>query len=682
MTWFSGGNVLCLDLWGRNSGPFMQALHFSFGLGVFVATLSVTPFLEPVTGNATILTNGIQHLFNESTQWSYNLRYRRDIFSDINETSDVNGTDGIVLNSSAQISTHNSVNTINLLTEQQSTTLSLLTTASTTQKIPKRKPSKTDGSGLGNYESVHIKNPPPEDLIQPKLTTKESAVSSSPYVIFENYGNKTDLNVSDGHNESTVESNHYESKLTTILTDFDHSTNDLNGSVTVLLPNLMTSETITKIPSYSQLKITVPQDVLTQSTTQMYTEEHSQHYDISYDDGKNVSYEKVESSNDSLWDKTSTTFIASEKGSNSVDLHVTEKILTPKSIFNDSYSSIENTSENDEDKSENMKYEDTFPNLNSKPNNIHKHYHHKPGTFDNDTENVNTIFNILGNRIEKYGFSKIQFSYLIVGLFVFVISLIFLGFLCHNPRDPKSKQEDGQGSKKISNKLLFNAICGLIAIFFFLYAGIQISFVQLVLSFATHSNLSIGSNISIIFRSSFVTTRFAAIFFAIGFSPLTILIMNFIMCTVGTIILSASASHVETSLLVGTVMLGIGVASNFPTGILWIERYIHVSNKVAAVFVSAASLGELVCPMLIYRLTAKDPFLLMHSILVMNILSIITFLTLCLVSRHCEKFSSVNNNGYQLANQNDEEDDILDMSPLGTLHYSEHRALLNGNLNT
>eukprot|EP00053_Salpingoeca_punica_P009985 m.89932 g.89932 ORF g.89932 m.89932 type:complete len:535 (-) comp15242_c0_seq2:315-1919(-) len=41
----TGGNVLILLLWGKACGPYMQALHFSFGLGTFFAPLLAQHFI-------------------------------------------------------------------------------------------------------------------------------------------------------------------------------------------------------------------------------------------------------------------------------------------------------------------------------------------------------------------------------------------------------------------------------------------------------------------------------------------------------------------------------------------------------------------------------------------------------------------------------------------------------------
>ncbi|CAG2164876.1 unnamed protein product [Oppiella nova] len=42
----TAGNVWLLHMWGKKSAPFMQALHFTFGLGAFIAPLIAEPFLS------------------------------------------------------------------------------------------------------------------------------------------------------------------------------------------------------------------------------------------------------------------------------------------------------------------------------------------------------------------------------------------------------------------------------------------------------------------------------------------------------------------------------------------------------------------------------------------------------------------------------------------------------------
>ena len=40
-----GGNVTLLQIWGKDHGPWMQALHCIFGLGAMIGPLIAEPFL-------------------------------------------------------------------------------------------------------------------------------------------------------------------------------------------------------------------------------------------------------------------------------------------------------------------------------------------------------------------------------------------------------------------------------------------------------------------------------------------------------------------------------------------------------------------------------------------------------------------------------------------------------------
>ncbi len=45
----TGASTLCLQLWGKDSGPYMQALHFSFAVGGSIAPLLVQAFIVETT---------------------------------------------------------------------------------------------------------------------------------------------------------------------------------------------------------------------------------------------------------------------------------------------------------------------------------------------------------------------------------------------------------------------------------------------------------------------------------------------------------------------------------------------------------------------------------------------------------------------------------------------------------
>lgn len=756
--------MLCLDLWGRNSGPFMQALHFSFGLGAFIAPLLAAPFLEPTTTDIlpTLMAstaipfqvsdlNGIgmergkrQTSQNESIM---GLSNNMEPFNNSALEFTANSLENVFTRSNRVI-TEIPVSTISnpqsiefTATNGLDTNETTIQPIATTQRVPKRKPSKTNASSLGNkdWDRIHVGTLPKEDLapISSTTTVSLSTITSittrtmfpfvsptsgsysklqEPLMLQVNettvLAKEPNINLNPNPTYKTTDvTEPYVSTNGGKNTDFSKSKVVFPGSNTVNSTATSSTQNVIKNIDSEQTKntlitnnntnfidvngrtsaVAVDSIILSSSTEVIVPKISLASYMPSYSQGKvTVSYEE------SLNTHAYTTSKIPEELVPTVGTTVIGSHVKPGTGVSDqgSQSVTEYTSNiwNEEHTVISSKEQSTFLSTDPAGNSLPKHIHRsKPVTYDNDTEVINSLFDIVANRIERYGFNKVQFTYLMVGLFVFAISLVFLGFLCHNPRDPKSKQEEGQGTKKISNRAVHGLLISLMAVFFLLYVGLEVTYGQLVLAFAVHGDLqlaqSTGFVIAIVFWGSFAAMRFASIFFSSGFGPITMLLLNFVFCTLGTVLLSTMASHTETALWVGTALLGIGLASVFPTGILWIERYIHVSNKVAAAFVMGASLGEVVCPVAVYQLMVNNPAMLMHSAVVINILCIATFIALqWLALRHGEKYCAATNNGYQLANQ-EEEEDMIDMSPSSSAvavrrnsFSSEHRALLNGNL--
>ncbi|XP_021924105.1 uncharacterized protein LOC110831913 isoform X2 [Zootermopsis nevadensis] len=754
----TGGNVLCLDLWGRNSGPFMQALHFSFGLGAFVAPLLAAPFLQPSTTtvpfqvsdpNATgvergkryisqdeqnitgVINNNLEPLNNSFLEFT-----TKSLDDDVSRTSDVM----IPVIPASTISNLQSVEVD--AADGFGANETTVQPIATTHRVPKRKPSKTNASSLGNknWDSVHVGTLPKEDLIPLASALSSSTATSkttsattntvfpsvspasdsyselqqallpqrsetaalaeetnadtnpSPHSVYEstdftrsfvsrNEGSNTDysktkmVSLVPSTKNNTAESSaqnvtdNTDSEQTKNQLPINNNSNSINvsGRSSSLVDDSITGSGTTEqsvpIISHSQVKATLSYEHSLETPEEFGTQVRS--------------YMKL--STDISEEGQGTQAFIKHTSSTGTEEHTTVS-STERSTFSSASSTLIQT----------LDVMASLPAALPGGNSLDRHVHHsKPVTYDNDTEVINSVFNIVANRIEKYGFSRVQFTYLMVGLFVFAISLVFLGFLCHNPRDPKSKQEEGQSTKKISNRALHSLLITLMAIFFLLYVGLEVTYGQLVLAFAVNSDLQLAQSTGlmtvIVFWGSFAAMRFASIFFSSGFGPIVMLLFNFVFCTLGTVLLSVMGSHTETALWVGTALLGIGLASVFPTGILWIERYIHVSNKVAAAFVVGASLGEMVCPVAVYQLMLNHPAMLMYSAAVINVLCIMTFIAIrWLALRLGEKYCSASSNGYQLASQ-DEEEDMIDVSPTGSVvdlrhsFSSEHRALLNGN---
>ncbi|KAL3841363.1 hypothetical protein ACJMK2_019521 [Sinanodonta woodiana] len=77
----TGGNVFCIRIWGKKNAPYMQTLHFAFGVGAFIAPLLAKPFLSnqgflegdnstrAIKGFIPVVTD-ISHLVNHSKRFA------------------------------------------------------------------------------------------------------------------------------------------------------------------------------------------------------------------------------------------------------------------------------------------------------------------------------------------------------------------------------------------------------------------------------------------------------------------------------------------------------------------------------------------------------------------------------------------------------------------------------------
>ena len=115
-----------------------------------------------------------------------------------------------------------------------------------------------------------------------------------------------------------------------------------------------------------------------------------------------------------------------------------------------------------------------------------------------------------------------------------------------------------------------------------------------------------------VFWGTFSATRGLAIFIAIVAAPGLIMWSSFLTCIVGSVSLSFWAQSSAAALYIGTAAMGIGMASIFATGFLWVEQRMTVTNKVGSVFIIASSAGADVFPVLVGQLVETWPMAFIH----------------------------------------------------------------------
>jgi MFS transporter, FHS family, Na+ dependent glucose transporter 1 len=157
----------------------------------------------------------------------------------------------------------------------------------------------------------------------------------------------------------------------------------------------------------------------------------------------------------------------------------------------------------------------------------------------------------------------------------------------------------------------------LVGCFFFLYTGFEASVISWLNTYTTEARLgdkSAAYKISATFLFVFTFGRLLAIFFASKFRPRTILITDFIGCfvSVGAILIWSSSVSV---LWVASCILGLSMASIFPTMLAFAERRMTLSGKLTGYLFSASSGGSMILPFVVGQFfTTVGPHVLYYVV--------------------------------------------------------------------
>jgi FHS family Na+ dependent glucose MFS transporter 1 len=178
----------------------------------------------------------------------------------------------------------------------------------------------------------------------------------------------------------------------------------------------------------------------------------------------------------------------------------------------------------------------------------------------------------------------------------------------------------------------------LLFLFYFLYVGLEVTYGAFIATFAVKHlqwDKARATWLISVFWGTFAVARGMSIPAAHCVSPTQMLITDLVLSTValsGLVVGNSLVTDTKTyELIVWTCtgLLGIGMASIFPAGISWVERYVHVTGKAAAVFVVGSALGEMVLPFLTgFLVTSLHPMWLMYIELVGILANVVLFIVM------------------------------------------------------
>jgi MFS transporter, FHS family, Na+ dependent glucose transporter 1 len=186
---------------------------------------------------------------------------------------------------------------------------------------------------------------------------------------------------------------------------------------------------------------------------------------------------------------------------------------------------------------------------------------------------------------------------------VLTLPLAIWAWFLNNPERPKA----AVSSERVKINVVAVAI---IATLFFLYVGAEIGYGNWLYTYTLSLNLGTpltAAYLTSAFWGFFTLGRLAGIPISTRVQPLKILFIDILGCLIsaGMIILGSSSS---TALWLGTILLGLSMASFFATLMTFADSKLHISGQVTGLFLVGAGLGGMFLPWFIGQsFSAKGP---------------------------------------------------------------------------
>ncbi len=183
-------------------------------------------------------------------------------------------------------------------------------------------------------------------------------------------------------------------------------------------------------------------------------------------------------------------------------------------------------------------------------------------------------------------------------------------------------------------------LVALLAVFMFLYVGSEVSYGGYVSKYAIDSRLApdaIAAYLASGFWGALTAGRFIAIPLSSRFTPRTILLIDLLIVLVGMAIVVFLPASLAM-LWLGTVIVGIGMASIFPTVLILAEQNMTITASVTSWFFVGSSLGGMVLPWLIGQLFPRiGPYAMTLVIATGVALNMILFFAVTIYTRLLKK---------------------------------------------
>lgn len=251
------------------------------------------------------------------------------------------------------------------------------------------------------------------------------------------------------------------------------------------------------------------------------------------------------------------------------------------------------------------------------------------------------------------------------------LAITFVGFLIFVFSKACSLQEseiqEEDPSKAKQGSLIYRmVILSLFSLFLLLYVGFEVAYGGYIFTFGRTARPTLDEDtaafLTSAFWGSFAFGRLASVPVARFLKPTHMLGIDMVGFLVASMVLLSQIKDGDckasdsTKLWLGTVLLGLSMASVFPTSISWAEYFMNVSGRTASVLVVASSCGEMLIPLAVGNTIGDTvgPCALMACAFAVSVLVVIIFLMILCAGRYFKRHSAFAGMLYQRTQKQEE----------------------------
>ena len=228
-------------------------------------------------------------------------------------------------------------------------------------------------------------------------------------------------------------------------------------------------------------------------------------------------------------------------------------------------------------------------------------------------------------------------------------------------------------------KIFIVAMC---TVFLFCYIGVEVTYGSYIFTFGvTYKELCFSKSkaalLNSVYWGTFTFGRLAGIGIAmLKISTTFMLVSDFIGCMCAVLLITILRTS-DVAIWIGSALLGLAVASVFPSMLLWVNERLEVTGKVTAVLVNGATLGDMVLPLTVGLLiTNVNPELFLYLMLVYCSAATLVYITAMLVSYLWQCYFSITPVHYKPL-QNPADEEAEDSENIRVTIESDTTAIIN-----